>query len=172
MVTLYSRVWSRLKYCKAEYSKEGHKVNKVTTIYFTRQQMHYLLNLERFKIYIKIHTKYRSYMFRSITIIRELVLNLAKIIFILKHSVKLRRYMLFGDVAACYRAECVLWAVGQARPKFPHTTHSPVSFCTAYNTHSPVPFCTAHNTHSPVPFCTAHNTHSALWHAATSPNNI
>jgi hypothetical protein len=60
--------------------------------------MHYLLNLERFKIYIKIHTKYRSYMFRSTTIIRELVLNLAKVIFILKHSVKIRRYMLFGDL--------------------------------------------------------------------------
>jgi hypothetical protein len=40
-------------------------------------------------------------MFRSTTIIRELVMNLAKVIFILKHSVKLRRYMLFGDVAAC-----------------------------------------------------------------------
>jgi hypothetical protein len=73
--------------------------------------MHYLLNLERFKIYIKIHTKYRFYMFRSTTIIRELVLSLAKIIFILKHSVKLRCYMLFGDVAACHRAECVLCAV-------------------------------------------------------------
>jgi hypothetical protein len=47
-------------------------------------------------------------MFRSTTIIRELVLNLAKVIFILKHSVKLRRYILFGDVAACHRAECVL----------------------------------------------------------------
>jgi hypothetical protein len=54
--------------------------------------MHYLLNLERFKIYIKIHIKYRSYMLRSTTIIRELVLSLAKVIFILKHSVKLRRY--------------------------------------------------------------------------------
>ena len=43
-------------------------------------------------------------MFRSTTIIRELVLNLAKVIFMLKHSVKLRRYMLFGDVAACHRA--------------------------------------------------------------------
>ena len=31
-------------------------------------------------------------MFRSSTIIRELVLNLAKVIFMLKHSVKLRRY--------------------------------------------------------------------------------
>jgi hypothetical protein len=27
------------------------------SIQFTHQQMHYLLNLERFKIYIKIHTK-------------------------------------------------------------------------------------------------------------------
>ena len=40
-------------------------------------------------------------MFRSTTIIRELVLNLAKVIFMLKHSVKLRRYMLFGDVVLC-----------------------------------------------------------------------
>jgi len=54
-------------------------------------------------------------MFRSTTIIRELVLNLAKVILMLKHSVKLRRYMLFGDVAACHRAACVLCAV--------HTTH-------------------------------------------------
>ena len=46
-------------------------------------------------------------MFRSTTIIRELVLNLAKV----KHSVKLRRYMLFGDVAACHRAACMLCAV-------------------------------------------------------------
>jgi len=40
-------------------------------------------------------------MFRSTIIIRELALNLAKVINILKHSVKLRRYMLFGDVATC-----------------------------------------------------------------------
>ena len=40
-------------------------------------------------------------MFRSMPVIRELVLSLAKVIFMLKHSVKLRRYMLFGDVAAC-----------------------------------------------------------------------
>jgi hypothetical protein len=53
-------------------------------------------------------------MFRSTTIIRELVLNLAKVTFILKHSVKLCRYMLFGDVAACHRAECVLCAVQNA----------------------------------------------------------
>jgi hypothetical protein len=40
-------------------------------------------------------------MFRSTTIIRELVLSLAKVMFILKHSVKLRRYMLCGGVTAC-----------------------------------------------------------------------
>ena len=46
-------------------------------------------------------------MFRSSTIIRELVLNLAKVIFMLKHSVKLRRCMLFGDVTACHGMACV-----------------------------------------------------------------
>ena len=40
-------------------------------------------------------------MFRSSTIIRELALNLAKVIFMLKHSVELRRYLLCGCVAAC-----------------------------------------------------------------------
>ena len=39
-------------------------------------------------------------MFLSTTIIGELVVNLAKFIFMLKHSVKLRRYMLLGDVAS------------------------------------------------------------------------
>ena len=58
-------------------------------------------------------------MFRSTTIIRELVLNLAKVIFMLKHSVKLRHNMLFGDVAAGHRAACVLCAVQNdgRRPK-------------------------------------------------------
>jgi len=41
-------------------------------------------------------------MFRSSTIIREPALNLAKVIFMLKHSVKLRCYLLYGCVAACY----------------------------------------------------------------------
>jgi hypothetical protein len=58
--------------------------------------MQYLLNLERCKIYIKTDIKYRSYMFRSSTIIRELVLSLAKVMFILKRSVKLRRFMLYA----------------------------------------------------------------------------
>jgi hypothetical protein len=57
-------------------------------------------------------------MFRYTTIIRELVLNLSKVIFMLKHSVKLRRYMLYGDVAACHRGTCVLCAQ--------HTTHTPL----------------------------------------------
>ena len=39
-------------------------------------------------------------MIRSSTIIRELALNLAKVIFMLKHPVKLRRYLLCGYVAA------------------------------------------------------------------------
>jgi len=56
-------------------------------------------------------------MFRSTTIIRELELNLTKVIFVLKHSVKLCSYMLFGDVAACHRAACLLCAVQ-------HTTHT------------------------------------------------
>jgi hypothetical protein len=57
--------------------------------------MHYLLNMEMFKIYTRIH-KYRSYMFRSSTIIRELVLSLAKVM--LQH---LCPYRLRGGVAAC-----------------------------------------------------------------------
>ena len=39
-------------------------------------------------------------MFRSLTIIRELAWNLAKVIFMLKHSVKLGRYLLCCCVAA------------------------------------------------------------------------
>ena len=40
-------------------------------------------------------------MFRSMTIIRELVVYLAKVIFMLKHSVKLHRYILHSDIAGC-----------------------------------------------------------------------
>ena len=39
-------------------------------------------------------------MFRSSTIIREFELNLAKVMFALKRSVKLGRYLLCGCVAA------------------------------------------------------------------------
>ena len=40
-------------------------------------------------------------MFRYSTIIREPTLDLVKVMFMLKHSVKLRRYLLCGCVAAC-----------------------------------------------------------------------
>ena len=46
-------------------------------------------------------------MFRSSTILRELVESLAKVIFLLKHSVKLRRCIMCGDVASCHRMACV-----------------------------------------------------------------
>ena len=58
-------------------------------------------------------------MFRSSTIVRELALNLAKVIFMLKYWVKLRRYFLWGCVAACHGMACVLYAVRYAQ----HTTH-------------------------------------------------
>ena len=48
-------------------------------------------------------------MFRSSNIIRELALNMAKVIFTLKHSAKLRRYLLCGCVAACHGMACVLY---------------------------------------------------------------
>jgi hypothetical protein len=48
-------------------------------------------------------------MFRSSTIIKELVLSLAKVT--LKHSVKLCPYRLCGGVAACLGMACVLCAV-------------------------------------------------------------
>ena len=54
-------------------------------------------------------------MFRSSTIIRELALNLANVIFILNHSVKLRRYLLCGFVAACHGMACVLHTVHSAK---------------------------------------------------------
>ena len=46
-------------------------------------------------------------MFRSSTILRELVQSLAKVTLVLKHSVKLRRFILCGDVAACRETEKV-----------------------------------------------------------------
>jgi hypothetical protein len=60
-------------------------------------------------------------MFRSSTIIREPALNLDKVIFMLKHSVKLRRYLLCGCVAACHRMACGLHAVHSAQ----HATRTP-----------------------------------------------
>jgi len=53
-------------------------------------------------------------MFRSSTIIRELALNLAKVTFMLKHSVKFRLYLLCFCVAACHGMARVLYAVQKA----------------------------------------------------------
>ena len=50
-------------------------------------------------------------MFRSSTILREFVQSLAKVTLPLKYSVKLRRCILFGDVAACREMACVLFVV-------------------------------------------------------------
>jgi hypothetical protein len=50
-------------------------------------------------------------MFRSSTILGELVQSLAKVTPLLKHSVKLRRCILCGDVAACREMACVLFGV-------------------------------------------------------------
>ena len=60
-------------------------------------------------------------MFWSSTIIRELALNLAKVTSTLRHSVKLRHYLLCSCVAACHGMVCVLYAVQNAQ----HTTHTP-----------------------------------------------
>ena len=62
-------------------------------------------------------------MFRSSSIIREPAPNLAKVIFMLKHSVELRRYLLCGCVAACHGMACVLYAVHSAQ----HTTQCKLS---------------------------------------------
>ena len=60
-------------------------------------------------------------MFRSSTILRELVQTLAKFTLLLKHSVKLRRYILCGDVAACGEMACVLFvAISRHAATSPH----------------------------------------------------
>ena len=64
-------------------------------------------------------------MFCSSTIISELALNLAKVIFMLKHLVKLRCYLLCGCVAACHGMVCVLHGVHSAQ----HARHMPFTEC-------------------------------------------
>ena len=54
---------------------------------------------------------HRSYMFRSSTILRELVQSMAKVTFLLKHSVKLRHCIFCEDVAARREMACVLFVV-------------------------------------------------------------
>jgi hypothetical protein len=74
-------------------------------------------------------------MFRSSTIINELPLNLTKVIFTLKHSVKLRHYLLCSCVAACQKMVHVLYAVQnttQSRSA-QHTAHTPFSDMPPHN---------------------------------------
>ena len=61
-------------------------------------------------------------MFRSSTILRDLVQSLAKITLLLKHLVKLRRCILCGDVATCREMSCVLFVVQTAVCTI-HRTH-------------------------------------------------
>ena len=56
-------------------------------------------------------------MFRSSTVIRELALNLAKVIFMLKHSVKLRRYLLCSCMLCRMQLSHILHSIQ-------HTPHS------------------------------------------------
>ena len=53
-------------------------------------------------------------MFRPSTILRELVESLAEVTLLLKHSVKLRRCILCGDVAACCETVFVLFVMQTA----------------------------------------------------------
>jgi len=50
----------------------------------------------------------------------SLKLSLAKIMLILKHSVRLRRYLLFGGVAACPSMACVSCAVQSETKSLPN----------------------------------------------------
>jgi hypothetical protein len=50
-------------------------------------------------------------MFRSLTILRDLVQSLSKVTLLLKHSVKLRRCILCRDVAACCEMACFRFVV-------------------------------------------------------------
>ena len=78
-------------------------------------------------------------MFRPSTIIRGLALNLAKVIFTLKHLVKLRRYLLCGCVAACDGmvcvCVCVLHAVQNVTESHSaqHATHMPFHHMLPHN---------------------------------------
>jgi patatin-like phospholipase/acyl hydrolase len=63
-------------------------------------------------------------MFRSSTILRELVQSLAKVKFLSKHLVKLCR-ILCGDVAACREMACVLFVVQTAAQSAQQTAHTP-----------------------------------------------
>jgi hypothetical protein len=84
-------------------------VHLISSKSLIRQRMHYLLTLENSKIYIKTYIKIAPTCFDPRPSSGSLHLSLAKVTLMLKQSVKLRRYILRGGVAACY--VCVLCAV-------------------------------------------------------------
>ena len=55
-------------------------------------------------------------MFRSSTILRELVQSLAKVIFLSKHLAKLCLCILCADVVACRETACLLFVVQTDTP--------------------------------------------------------
>ena len=71
------------------------------------------------------------------TILRELVQSLAKVTLLLKHSVKLRRCILCGDVAACCETAYVLFVVQTGAGYRPATSW--VRYTTSCNTRSSAP---------------------------------
>jgi hypothetical protein len=85
---------------------------------FIHQQTYYLLILETSKICIKTYIKIAPTCFGPRPPSGSLQLSLAKVTFVLKQLVKLRRYVLCGGVAACY-VYCVLCRARQ------HTVHTP-----------------------------------------------
>ena len=91
-------------------------------ILLIHQQMLFLLNWKSLNLHENKHN-YRSYMFWSSTILRELVQSLTKVTLLLKHSVKLRRCILCIDVAACREMACVLFVVQ-------------IAVCTTNSTHA------------------------------------
>ena len=62
-------------------------------------------------------------MFWSLANLIELVQSLAKIIFVLKRSVKLRHRILCGDEAACHGMACVLFDMQTESAQ--QTAHTP-----------------------------------------------
>jgi len=83
--------------------------------------MHCFKFKKHIKIYIKIHINIAPTYFGLRPSSGSLALDLAKVICMLKHLVKLRHYSLCGCVAACHEMVCMLYAVQNAQ----HTTCTP-----------------------------------------------
>ena len=109
----FSFVWSQCSSRDTRFGKQ--QANYVQVLWSPSEKNLYivhsptnalLLNLEKFNIHYNTHN-YRSYMFRSSTILRELVQSLAKVIFLLKHSVK--KFVVVYCVEMCQHV--VKWRV-------------------------------------------------------------